>query len=86
MLQEFEERLVAILHDSERKHVIIRMASRIWNVAIEDSQFNATHFNQFVNSLELYFLDYVLVSVSPCMELQIIVFDMEDAEKVYGWY
>ncbi|KAG5536018.1 hypothetical protein RHGRI_023718 [Rhododendron griersonianum] len=62
------------------------MASRIWIIAIENLQLNASHFNQFLNALELYFLDYILVIISPTLEFQIIIFDMEDVEKVYEWF
>lgn len=85
-LQEFEGRLNFVLTDTHLKQIIIRMASRTWIIKVQDLQLNAAHFHEFILALDLCFLDYIMVIVSPAVELQVVIFDMEDAERIYGWF
>lgn len=78
-LQEFEGRLNFVLTDTHLKQIIICT----WIIKVQDLQLNAAHFHEFILALDLCFLDYIMVTVSPAVELQVVIFDMEDAESIW---
>lgn len=63
----------------------VKMGTRAWIVPFVDGSLDSVILGQFVVALELDVFDRVFVAVSPALELQVIVFENDSAERIYEW-
>jgi len=71
--------------DTVVEDIKIKMGTRAWMIPFVDGRLDNLILGQFVGVLELDVFDCVFVAVSPALELQVIVFNNENAERVYEW-
>lgn len=65
----------------------MRMANRTWTIPIENLYLNVEAFNQFVDALNLQFLDYLMVAMLPTVKFRVVVFHgHNDSERIYDWF
>lgn len=63
------------------------MGNRVWNVPVNDLQLDVEVFGQFLDALDLSYLDFLLVLMLPNMEFRVVVFPMDyDVERIYSWF
>jgi len=60
----------------------VKMGTRAWIVPFVDGSLDSVILGQFLVALELDVFDRVFVAVSPTLELQVIVFENDGAERI----
>ncbi|KAG5553924.1 hypothetical protein RHGRI_011704 [Rhododendron griersonianum] len=84
---EFETRLEQAFEVLGLEQIVIRMANRTWTIPIENLYLNVEAFNQFVDALNLQFLDYLMVAMLPTVKFRVVVFHgQNDSERIYDWF
>ncbi|KAG5521593.1 hypothetical protein RHGRI_033973 [Rhododendron griersonianum] len=80
---EFELRLKQVFYIYDIEEMVIRMADRVWTVPIDDLRLDAQIFSNFVATLQLQFLDYLLVIMLSTVEFRLVMRKDVDTEKIY---
>ncbi|KAH7863857.1 hypothetical protein Vadar_022783 [Vaccinium darrowii] len=84
-LMELQNCVSQLFRDTGMQEIKIRMGTRAWIVPFVDGGLDSVILGQFVAALELDVFDSVFVTVSPTLELQVIVFDDDNVERAYEW-
>ncbi|KAI8543778.1 hypothetical protein RHMOL_Rhmol08G0244800 [Rhododendron molle] len=82
---DFEVRLKEAFQEFDLEEMVIKMGHRVWNVPINDLQLDAEVFDEFLDALDLSYLDFLLVLMLPTLEFQVVVFPMDyDVDRIYS--
>ncbi|KAI8534344.1 hypothetical protein RHMOL_Rhmol10G0082700 [Rhododendron molle] len=83
---DFEVRLKEAFQEFDLEEMVLKMGRRVWNVPINDLRLDADAFDQFLDALDLSYLDFLLVLMLPTLEFQVVVFPMDyDVDRIYSW-
>lgn len=67
-----------MFHVFDLEDMVIHMADRTWEIAIQDLKLDAAEFDQFWAALNMELLDYLLIIMLRNAEFQVIAFDTND--------
>lgn len=80
-----QARLRPMIEAHGRNQFTISMGNCAWVVPIKNHLIHGPTLEAFVDDISLEVLDYLVVSISPSMELSLLVFDYHSIEKLYPW-